>query len=297
VRELIEQSELTRTKQGGLQKLPPKDLRCKDFRGADLSGEDFQGADLSDADFSYANLSGTKLNRADLTRATFIGTDLTRAKMRQVCANGAKFHGTADRPCNLTGVDLYKAELVGAEFIDAILDDADLAAVKMANALLRRVSPRNARLSRFLDRDGTWAGTRIEETDLYSFSFIQSNNLIGAMMLAELMPTLSGRMISSRVETTRFRCFQHIFEDVLICFPDGFLEWHRGWDAWYKEGKLDWGVYFFFKMETLKLFYRIWRKDQDEILLHLMEQANQCGNRLLRLNIEINLRNVLPKAA
>ena len=26
-----------------------------------------------------------------------------------------------------------------------------------------------------------------------------------------------------------------------------------------------------------------------------MEQANQCGNRLLRLNIEINLRNVLPK--
>tara|TARA_Y100000588_G_scaffold318150_1_gene347559 strand:- start:110 stop:469 length:360 start_codon:yes stop_codon:yes gene_type:complete len=48
-------------------------------------------------------------------------------------------------------------------------------------------------------------------------------------------------------------------------------------------------------MESLKLFYRIWEKSQDEILLHLMDRANQCGNRLLRLNLEINLSNVLPK--
>lgn len=53
------------------------DLRCANFKGADLSFADLRFADLRGANFEGADLTGANLSWSDITGANFKGVTMT----------------------------------------------------------------------------------------------------------------------------------------------------------------------------------------------------------------------------
>lgn len=97
-----------------------RDLRGKDYSGANLAGIVFEGADLYRTTFDGANLSG----------ASFVNCFVAEASFQQAdCSNLQAIH-----------TNFYRANFGGADLSDALLKDCVLAAADLRGARLRRVT-------------------------------------------------------------------------------------------------------------------------------------------------------------
>jgi uncharacterized protein YjbI with pentapeptide repeats len=97
-----------------------RDLRGKDFSGANLAGTVFEGADLYRASFDDANLIGATFSNCFAAEASFKQSNC--AHLRAIQTN------------------LYRADLSGADLSDALLWNCVLAGADFRGATLRRLT-------------------------------------------------------------------------------------------------------------------------------------------------------------
>lgn len=83
--------------------------RCSTLRGACLAGADLSGAELRGSDLRGANLLGANLAGANLTNANLSDACLVEATLKEALVKGARFVGADVSDANLAGVKLEDA--------------------------------------------------------------------------------------------------------------------------------------------------------------------------------------------
>ena len=96
-----------------------RDLRNKNFAGADLRGANLVGAILSWADFRKADLRGALCNSADFFRADLTDVVLTGADMTQVNFSGCILNGTNFEGTLLGGTTFGDNDLLSAKGLES----------------------------------------------------------------------------------------------------------------------------------------------------------------------------------
>ena len=92
------------------------------FSGREIKNKNFSGANLTGADFSMAvivntNFDGANLTHANFTKAMFKNSTLVGAILKEANLQGASLRGI-----NLKGADLGGANLNGVELLNAITE-------------------------------------------------------------------------------------------------------------------------------------------------------------------------------
>ena len=165
----------------GDKKLCGLNLKCVDFRTADLSAVDLSGSDCSFAEFGYSNLEnanfcnstlknawfpGANMQNADLSHSNMFGAqlrdaNLKSAKLKKVYAVKANF-------CiaNLKGSKLAHANFRQANFVSTNLSKVDLSNSNLSNSFLCRAKLDKANLKNSVLVEANLEEARLKSANL-----------------------------------------------------------------------------------------------------------------------------------
>ncbi len=199
-------AEWQMVRQETIAKLPVRDFRNIDLRGADLSGARMERVDLAGARMEGADLRGARLEGADLSRAWMQGADLSGARLEVANLLLAR----------LERVKLIDARLEGADLILTRLEEADLAFARMEGSDLRYA--------------------RIEWADLSNVRMDASTVLDGTTFMNSVIQSVN----LSDVKISNIQ-IKSMFGSSSVSLPNGVTVNHSEWPVhWPRFERYDW---------------------------------------------------------